>query len=46
MGCPYGSYRHDTENELKLLSDGQKKFVYEYFKESYDVLGIKTDLED
>jgi 3'-phosphoadenosine 5'-phosphosulfate sulfotransferase (PAPS reductase)/FAD synthetase len=46
MGCPYGSYKHDTENELKLLSGGQKKFVCEYFKESYDVLGIKTDLED
>jgi hypothetical protein len=29
-----------------LLSGGQKKFVCEYFKESYDVLGIKTDLED
>lgn len=41
-GCPYGSYKHDTEKELALLRGGQRKFVCEYFKESYDVLGIKT----
>ena len=41
MGCPYGSYKHDTEKELMLLNDKQFKFVCEYFKESYDVLGIK-----
>lgn len=41
MGCPYGSYKHDTEKELKLLNGNQKKFVCSYFKESYDVLGIK-----
>lgn len=41
MGCPYGSYKHDTEKELALLNDKQKKFVIEYFKESYEVLGIK-----
>lgn len=40
MGCPYGSYKHDTEKELALISDSQKKFVCEYFKESYKVLGI------
>ena len=40
MGCPYGSRLHDTEKELKLISDSQKKFVCEYFKESYEVLGI------
>ena len=40
MGCPYGSYKHDTEKELSLLNDNQKKFVCEYFKESYEVLGI------
>ena len=40
MGCPYGSYKHDTEKELALLSDNQLKFVSEYFKESYEVLGI------
>lgn len=43
MGCPYGSYAHDTEKELSLLRGGQKKFVYEYFKESYKVLGIGED---
>ena len=41
MGCPYGSYKHDTEKELALLNKNQFKFVCEYFKESYAVLGIK-----
>lgn len=41
MGCPYGSYKHDTEKELALLNESQRKFVYKYFKESYDVLGIQ-----
>ena len=41
MGCPYGSYKHDTEKELKLINENQRKFVCEYFKESYDVLDIK-----
>ena len=40
MGCPYGSYKGDTEKELALLNDNQRKFVMEYFKESYEVLGI------
>lgn len=43
MGCPYGSYKHDTEKELKLISGKQKKFICNYFKESYKVLGIKED---
>jgi 3'-phosphoadenosine 5'-phosphosulfate sulfotransferase (PAPS reductase)/FAD synthetase len=43
MGCPYGSYKHDTEKELKLINENQRKFVCEYFKESYKVLGIKGD---
>ena len=42
MGCPYGSYKHDTEKELELMNDNQKKFVCEYFKESYEVLGIEV----
>lgn len=46
MGCPYGSYVHDTEKELALLNDAQKKFVCEYFKESYEVLGIKEITND
>ena len=40
MGCPYGSYKHDTEKELMLIDDNQFNFVCEYFKESYEVLGI------
>ena len=43
MGCPYGSYKHDTEKELMLISDSQFDFVCEYFKESYEVLGIDVD---
>ena len=42
MGCPYGSYKGDTEKELNLLNDRQRKFVIEYFKESYKVLNINT----
>jgi len=43
MGCPYGSHYGDTVKELDLLNKAQYKFVTNYFKESYDVLGIKTD---
>ena len=42
MGCPYGSYKGDTKKELDLLNENQRKFVLEYFKESYKVLGIDT----
>lgn len=41
MGCPYGSWKGDTEKELKLLNKAQKDFVCKYFNESYDILGIK-----
>ena len=40
MGCPYGSWKGDTQKELKLLNGKQKEFVMEYFKESYDILGV------
>ena len=43
MGCPYGSYKHDTEKELLLINDKQFDFVCEYFKESYKVLGIDIE---
>lgn len=43
MGCPYGSYKHDTEKELMLINDNQFNFVCEYFKESYQVLGIDVE---
>lgn len=47
MGCPYGSYKGETQKELKLMTPQQKKFVCELFKESYQILGIKTnDWED
>lgn len=39
-GCPYGSWKGETKIELDLLPDKRRKFVVEYFKESYDVLGI------
>lgn len=41
MGCPYGSWKGETQKELELINENQRKFVHEYFKESYDVLGIK-----
>ena len=41
MGCPYGHYKHNTEKEIALLNENQFKFVCKYFKESYEVLGIK-----
>ena len=39
--CPYGSYKGETQKELDLINGPQKKFICDYFKESYDVLGIK-----
>lgn len=45
MGCPYGSYKGDTEKELALISENQRKFVINYFRESYEVLGIKTEIQ-
>jgi 3'-phosphoadenosine 5'-phosphosulfate sulfotransferase (PAPS reductase)/FAD synthetase len=44
MGCPYGHRRGNTEKELSLINENQKKFVCEYFKESYAVLGINTEV--
>ena len=41
MGCPYGSWKKETQKELELINENQRKFVCEYFKESYEVLGIK-----
>ena len=41
-GCPYGSWKGETNIELDLLNDNKRKFVCEYFKESYKVLGIDT----
>ena len=38
-----GSYKHNTEKELELLSENQKKFVCDYFRESYEVLGIDAN---
>lgn len=43
MGCPYGSYKGDTQKELKLITKNQRNFVCKYFKESYEILGIKVE---
>lgn len=42
FGCPYGwrCGKGNTVKELSLLSEEQKKFVCELFKESYEVLGV------
>lgn len=42
-GCPYGSWKKETQKELDLITPQQRKFVCELFKESYEVLGIKGD---
>lgn len=46
MGCPYGSWKHETQKELKLISKQQRNFVCELFKESYQVLGIEIEEGD
>lgn len=43
MGCPYGSHSGNTEKELELINENQKKFVTAYFKESYEVLGVDVE---
>lgn len=43
MGCPYGSYKHETEKELQLISKKQKSFVMQLFKESYEILNIRQE---
>lgn len=40
MGCPYGSFKHETEKELNIVSDSQRKYLIELFGESYKILGI------
>lgn len=49
MGCPYSKATvnnvSNIEKELSLLKENQKKFVCEYFKESYQVLGVNTNIE-
>lgn len=39
-GCPYG---RNTEIELGLMPDGQRKQAIKFFKESYDVLGVNYE---
>lgn len=41
MGCPYGSWKGNTQVELELVTDNQYKFLWQYHKETYEVLGIK-----
>lgn len=40
MGCPYGSYKKETQKELKLITPQQKNFVCNLFKESYKILNV------
>ena len=43
IGCPYGSYKGDTEKELELLEDNQYDFICDLFKESYKILGVNIN---
>lgn len=45
MGCPYGTWKKDTEKELAVLNDNQRNFVCKYFKESYELLGVDTNIQ-
>ena len=45
MGCPYGSKHGNTQKEIDLLTGSQKTMICSYFKESYEILGIKVDKE-
>ena len=46
-GCPYGNHGHAVESELSLLPRLQRKAAIDFFRESYDVLGVKyEELED
>lgn len=42
-GCPYGQHGKNrferTNNDLSLCHEGQRKFILEYFKESYAFKG-------
>lgn len=44
-GCPYGQHGKDrffgTNLELNLCKEGQRKFILEYFKESYEFKGYE-----
>lgn len=46
MGCPYGNFKGSTAKELLLVSPNQYKFLWQYFKESYEVLGIPHYTEE
>ena len=43
-GCPYG---RNTEVELSLIPEAQRKHTVMFFKESYDVLGVNyTEIQE
>ena len=44
-GCPYGSWKGETEKELELMTDAKRKYVTNLFKESYDILGVNYKKE-
>lgn len=44
-GCPYGSWKVETEKELELMTDAKRKYVTNLFKESYDILGVNYKKE-
>lgn len=44
-GCPYGSWKGETEKELELMADAKREYVTNLFKESYDILGVNYKKE-
>lgn len=45
VGCPYGSFKKETDIELNLVDDKKREFIVKYFNESYDVLGINYKIQ-
>jgi 3'-phosphoadenosine 5'-phosphosulfate sulfotransferase (PAPS reductase)/FAD synthetase len=45
VGCPYGR-KNEVEFALNYVSPARRKFLVDYFKESYDLKGIKYKKED
>ena len=40
-GCPYGSYKHDTEKELALLRGGRRSLYVNILKKAIKFLELR-----
>lgn len=44
-GCPYGFHGGDINAELNIIPSNQRRFVMDYFRESYEVRGFKLQYQ-